>query len=38
MKTIKAWRENKTSGRTSSASLGYESSTPLHLKIKKKDL
>ena len=34
-KTMRPWREKKTSSETSKAALGYESSTPLHFKINK---
>ena len=34
-RTRKAWRENKTSGKTLRAGLGYESSTPLYFHINK---
>jgi hypothetical protein len=33
-KTEKAWKEKKTSGKTSRASLGYESSMPFYFNIK----
>jgi hypothetical protein len=35
-KTRKTWRKKKTSSETSRVGLGYESSTPLYFKTKKR--
>jgi len=37
-KTKRAWKEKKTSGKTSRASLGYESSMPFYFNIKNERL